>query len=265
MADDELALPFIFIADGADPPPELAAFKSAHLDWVSFPATFIPHEEPVQQGEGFPTHQPTSKQAWEPPRRKKPSPPQPTRTDLSAAFRAFQRANAERLDPVTALRALRDTPAACEDQSARYAGSGWGNANPGRQLISTEEGNYDSQTNHALAPAVQNSGKQPVAPTRGEFQRAQELLLEEPPAIIRPPLESFPNDPTQPPGPGYEWRGQPGSTPGGPRGSWYNPQTRETLRPDLSHPEPSGPHYDYRAPNGDWYRWFPNGNVIPKA
>ena len=69
MADDELALPFIFVADGADPPPELAAFRSAHPDWVSFPATFIPHEPLEQEGDLFWT-QSASEQAWEPPRRK---------------------------------------------------------------------------------------------------------------------------------------------------------------------------------------------------
>lgn len=96
----------------------------------------------------------------------------------------------------------------------------------------------------------------------------QELLpplFDEPPAIVRPPVENFPTDPTQPPGPGFEWRGAPGSTPGSPNGNWYNPNTGESLRPDMSHPEPIGPHYDYRAPSGDWYRWFPNGNMAPKA
>jgi hypothetical protein len=91
------------------------------------------------------------------------------------------------------------------------------------------------------------------------------FLLDEPPAIIRPPLEDFPTDPTKPPAPGFEWRGRPDSTPGDPNGNWYNPGTGETLRPDLNHPEPLGPHYDYRAPNGKWYRWFPTDNMIRKA
>jgi RHS repeat-associated protein len=80
-----------------------------------------------------------------------------------------------------------------------------------------------------------------------------------------PPSEQYPTDPTQPPGPGYEWRGQPGSVPGDPNGNWYNPNTGESLRPDLSHPDPIGPHWDYRAPDGQWYRWYPNGQVIPKG
>jgi Bacterial toxin 37 len=61
------------------------------------------------------------------------------------------------------------------------------------------------------------------------------------------------------------WRGQPNSDPGGPSGNWYNPNTGESLRPDLDHPEPIGPHWDYRAPDGTWYRWFPNGGLSPKS
>ena len=109
MLDDELTLPFIFVADGADPPPELAEFKSAHPDWVSFPATFIPHEQPSQAGEVLRT-QPAPEEEWQPPSRKKPIPPQPARTDLGAALRAFQNARTRHDDPVAALRALRDQP-----------------------------------------------------------------------------------------------------------------------------------------------------------
>jgi hypothetical protein len=63
---------------------------------------------------------------------------------------------------------------------------------------------------------------------------------------------------------GYEWRGRPGSPPGSREGSYYNPSTREVLRPDLSHPGPIGPHWDYRAPDGSWYRNFPDGSKRPK-
>jgi RHS repeat-associated protein len=63
------------------------------------------------------------------------------------------------------------------------------------------------------------------------------------------------DDPTVSPGPDWEWRGP------GDKGSWYNPKTGESLHPDLDHPGPIGPHYDYRAPNGDWYRWYPDGSV----
>lgn len=101
----------------------------------------------------------------------------------------------------------------------------------------------------------------------GTIEEAQVWLplLEEPPEIIRPPLESFPSDPSRAPGPGFQWRGKPGSTAGDRNGNWYNPETGETLRPDVGHSEPHGPHYDYKAPDGRWYRWFPNGSLAPKA
>jgi RHS repeat-associated protein len=98
------------------------------------------------------------------------------------------------------------------------------------------------------------------------IERAQWFLFEEPPITIpEPPLEEFPTDPASPPAPGYEWRGAPGSNPGDPNGNWYNPNTGETLRPDVNHKPPIGPHYDYKAPDKNWYRWFHNGTMSPKA
>jgi len=55
------------------------------------------------------------------------------------------------------------------------------------------------------------------------------------------------DDPSQPPGPGWEWRGE-GPT-GSKAGSWYNPTTRQSLHPDLDHPGPIGPHYDCKGPD----------------
>jgi RHS repeat-associated protein len=63
---------------------------------------------------------------------------------------------------------------------------------------------------------------------------------------------------------GFEWRGKPGSTPGSKEGNWYNPKTGESLRPDLNHPGPIGPHWDYRDPSGNWFRIFPDGSQVPK-
>ncbi len=63
---------------------------------------------------------------------------------------------------------------------------------------------------------------------------------------------------------GFEWRGQPGSTPGSKGGNWYNPKTGETLRPDLNHPAPIGPHWDYKDRSGNWWRMFPDGTSVPK-
>ncbi len=38
----------------------------------------------------------------------------------------------------------------------------------------------------------------------------------------------------------------------------------ESYRPDLSHPGPIEPHWDYKAPDGTWYRIFSDGEKIPK-
>jgi hypothetical protein len=79
------------------------------------------------------------------------------------------------------------------------------------------------------------------------------------------PTSGSPNfeDTSVSPGEGWEWRG-PGA-PGTPnRGAWYNPATKETLHPDLEHIDPIGPHYDYRAPDGTFYRIYPDGRVEPK-
>lgn len=59
----------------------------------------------------------------------------------------------------------------------------------------------------------------------------------------------YPNyqDPSQPPGPDWEWRGT--GDPGSSQGSWYNPQTQQSLHPDFDHGPPIGPHYDYSGPD----------------
>jgi hypothetical protein len=71
------------------------------------------------------------------------------------------------------------------------------------------------------------------------------------------------NNPSIAPGRGFEWRGS--GPVGSNQGNWYNPSTREWMRPDLNHGPPIGPHWDYgvrgQSPN---YRIFPNGSMIPK-
>ena len=57
-------------------------------------------------------------------------------------------------------------------------------------------------------------------------------------------------NPAKSPGEGWEWRGQSGSRPGDKEGSWYNPETGESLHPDLDHPESIGPHWDYTPGRG---------------
>ena len=63
---------------------------------------------------------------------------------------------------------------------------------------------------------------------------------------------------------GFEWKGKPGSAPGSKDGNWFNPKTRESLRPDLNHPDPIGPHWDYKDPSGKWWRIFEDGSNVPK-
>jgi len=65
------------------------------------------------------------------------------------------------------------------------------------------------------------------------------------------------------PGPDYEWRGQ--EPIGGGKGNWYNPETGESMHPDLEHGEPIGPHWDYRNFDGDWFRIFPDDTFSPKS
>ena len=63
--------------------------------------------------------------------------------------------------------------------------------------------------------------------------------------------EDLGTNPTKPPAEGFEWRGKGNSQSG--KGSWYNPNTEESLHPDLNHPPPVKPHWDYEGPN------FPKG------
>ncbi len=78
------------------------------------------------------------------------------------------------------------------------------------------------------------------------------------------PCPDFPgNDPTIPPE-GFEWKGKPGSTPGDKEGNYFNPETGESLRPDLDHAPPVGPHWDYKDADGNWHRLYPDGSSVPK-
>lgn len=68
------------------------------------------------------------------------------------------------------------------------------------------------------------------------------------------------DDPTKAPD-GFEWRGN--GAPGSSKGNWYNPDTGETLRPDLNHPQPIDPHWDFKDILKKWWRIFRNGK-FPK-
>ena len=58
----------------------------------------------------------------------------------------------------------------------------------------------------------------------------------------------------------WEWKG-------GEKGQWHNSKTGESLRPDLNHKPPIGPHYDYniKSINTKGWRVFQDGSVLPKS
>jgi RHS repeat-associated protein len=76
------------------------------------------------------------------------------------------------------------------------------------------------------------------------------------------PKSGQPNfhDSTQSPGAGWVWRGDPKYPVGSDRGAWYNPETSETLHPDMEHGGDIGPHWDYIPKKGaPQCRLFPDG------
>jgi hypothetical protein len=84
-----------------------------------------------------------------------------------------------------------------------------------------------------------------------------------PPDISAPPeIGEWYWNPRNPPAPGWEWRGR--GEPGSSQGSWYNPETEESLHPDLGHGPPDGPHWDYIDPEGRQYIYYPDGRLVPK-
>ncbi len=47
-------------------------------------------------------------------------------------------------------------------------------------------------------------------------------------------------------------------------GNWVNKKTGNWLHPDLNHPKPIGPHWDYGDSKGNKWRVDKNGNMTPK-
>ncbi len=68
-------------------------------------------------------------------------------------------------------------------------------------------------------------------------------------------------NPANPPGSKFEWKGK--GEPGSEEGSWFDPETREYLRPDVK-PSSHGPHYDYRGEDGTEYRIYPDARIEEK-
>lgn len=68
----------------------------------------------------------------------------------------------------------------------------------------------------------------------------------------KPPYcgEKLGNDPSKSPGKGFEWKGK-GSPESG-KGSWvknWKQPNEEKLHPDINHPPPKAPHWDYEGPD----------------
>lgn len=88
-----------------------------------------------------------------------------------------------------------------------------------------------------------------------------------PPATPGPGTSStqpvpVPTNPATPPAPGWVWKGS--GAPGSSKGAWTNPATGESLHPDLAHPGPIGPHWDYKDSNKKNWRIMPDGSKVPK-
>ncbi len=92
-------------------------------------------------------------------------------------------------------------------------------------------------------------------------------LIEPKPGFPDRPLPSdlpqLPKEGSQCPGDGWKWRGP--DAPGGSRGAWYNAEKDWSLHPDLDHPEPIGPHYDWVDEKGNQYRLTPQVPFDPKG
>ena len=77
----------------------------------------------------------------------------------------------------------------------------------------------------------------------------------------KPPEVKFPEgDPAEPPGEEYEWKGK--GPKGGSMGAWVNKVTGEQWHPDLNHPAPKGPHWDYTDIFGVVWSVFADGRVL---
>ena len=73
------------------------------------------------------------------------------------------------------------------------------------------------------------------------------------------------NDPAKNPGKDWQWKGK--GEQGSGQGNYTNPKSGESLHPDLGHSTEGrgiGPHWDYKSPEGKWYRIFPDGTIQPK-
>ncbi|MGD0851920.1 MAG: polymorphic toxin type 37 domain-containing protein [Acidimicrobiales bacterium] len=137
------------------------------------------------------------------------------------------------------------------------AGSGFGGTSGGGGDSGTgvegNSGDGNSSNGEAKGNVGKGSDKGENAPEG--FNKAGEV------GSVPSSMPNF-SDPSDPPGPGWEWRGN--GPPGSSQGSWYDPLNDESLHPDLEHGGNIGPHYDYKDSSGKVFRIFPDGSIIPK-
>jgi len=113
-------------------------------------------------------------------------------------------------------------------------------------------------TGMAVSAAVEGSGE--------EEEPTPDAPVPDPPVppAPAPGIEcpvTPPENPADSPGEGWEWRGK--GAQGSKEGSWFNPGTGESLHPDLTHPDPIGPHWDYNRPGGgNGWRVPPGGGIM---
>jgi hypothetical protein len=126
---------------------------------------------------------------------------------------------------------------------------------PGQATVGEQEPLRSTGTEGRLVPVDDGrAGMKPVAIAAGGK-----------PARQGPRPSALPNfqDPSKPPSADFVWKGRLPHTPGQ-RGNWVNLKTGEKYNPDLEHPDPIGPHYDYTDPSGGEWRVFPDGRILPK-
>jgi hypothetical protein len=69
------------------------------------------------------------------------------------------------------------------------------------------------------------------------------------------PAPNIPQNPSDSPGKGWEWKGK--GDPSDGKGNWVNDGTGQKLHPDLNHPPPKPPHWGLTNPDGSKWDFFP--------